>query len=188
MATAAFSPRKGIKLLMDPTAAVNPTLSVLAHLWKDIFFMSSAWFSGMQPDLTSAATRSSSMVLNSADPGFLCHKEQVSKPSDGEKKARKHKKGSRRFHLHAIVALSRVRHEQGNLLFGVPPVRVAQLRIRLPPLCAQVFVSLLRSLQLLDLLLGTSRHPVAKPRQESCGGRQVQQVLATADHPHSNGS
>lgn len=54
-----------------PRLHPTPTLSVLAHLWKDIFFMSSPWLGGMQPDWTRAATRSSSMVLNSEDPGFL---------------------------------------------------------------------------------------------------------------------
>lgn len=53
------------------SAPLRLTLSVLAHLWKDIFFMSSPWFSGMQPDLMRALTRSSSMVLNTALPGFL---------------------------------------------------------------------------------------------------------------------
>lgn len=62
--------------LWDRNKRGQPTLSVLAHLWKDDFFMSSAWFSGMQPDRTSAATKSSSMVLNSEDPGFRCHIEQ----------------------------------------------------------------------------------------------------------------
>lgn len=40
------------------------TLSVLAHLWKDIFLMSSPWFSGMHPDRMRASIKSSSIVLN----------------------------------------------------------------------------------------------------------------------------
>lgn len=164
-------------------AVWKPTLSVRAHLWKDIFFMSSAWFSGMQPDLTSAATKSSSMVLNSEDLGFLCHTEQISKQQD-RRNVGKHKEASWCLYLHAIVALSRVRHEQSNLLFGVPPVLVTQLQIRLPPLCDQVFISLLRSLHRLDLLIhfGLSRHPEDKPRQEPCGGTQVQQISGLLTH------
>ena len=58
-------------------AAQTRTLSVLAHLWKDAFFMSLPWFSGMQPDLISAATRSSSMVLNWEALGFLWNTESI---------------------------------------------------------------------------------------------------------------
>ena len=60
-----------------PHLSWTHTLSVLAHLWKDIFFMSWPWFSGMQPDLISAVTRSSSMVLNWEALGFLWNTESI---------------------------------------------------------------------------------------------------------------
>lgn len=53
------------------SSPVQCTLSVRAQRWNDIFFMSSPWFSGMQPDCTRADTKSSSMVLNCEEPRFL---------------------------------------------------------------------------------------------------------------------